>query len=260
MKVIKFRNAHADEIEIRVGATTESGFSLLLYKTARVDANILDESVGQFNWQKKFYQVKNTMICEIGINVNYDDETKEPLWVWKGDAGDESNTEAIKGEASDSFKRAGFAWNICRSLYTAPFIWINKDNDNDPKKTRYEVKTIEYTNNEITKLVIINAKTKKVAYSMGDENKVSQNAQKPQENTKPQPSPVVKNEDSDDENMPIHEQEKEWLQQYMGNLSAENYDKVLNWLFKKFGTKTIGELTASQGIIAVNSLKKAGIK
>ena len=89
---------------------------------------------------------------------------------------------------------------------------------------------------------------------------MSQNAQKPQENTKPQPSPVAKNEDSDDENMPIHEQEKEWLQQYMGNLSAENYDKVLNWLFKKFGTKTIGELTASQGIIAVNSLKKAGIK
>ena len=140
MKTLTFRNAKPNEIELRVGATNDSGFSLLLYKTARVDANILDETVGAFNWQKRFYQVKNTMICSIGINVNYDDETKEPLWIWKDDAGDESNTEAIKGEASDSFKRAGFAWNICRSLYSSPFIWIKKDQDNDPKKSHYQVK------------------------------------------------------------------------------------------------------------------------
>ena len=92
MKTLEFRNARADELELRVGSTNDKGFSLLIYKTARTDANILDETVGAFNWQKKFYQVKNTMICEIGI---YNEERKE--WVWKGDAGDESNTEAIKG-------------------------------------------------------------------------------------------------------------------------------------------------------------------
>ena len=80
MKTIQFRKLKADEIELRVGATNESGFSLLLYKTARVDANILDETVGAFNWQKRFYQVKQTMICEIGINVNYDkDNEQEPF-------------------------------------------------------------------------------------------------------------------------------------------------------------------------------------
>ena len=82
MKELKFRNLNKDEIEVRVGA----GGTLLLYKTARVDANVLDSTVGCFNWQKRFYQVKQTMICEVGINVNYDDETKEPLWVFKGDA------------------------------------------------------------------------------------------------------------------------------------------------------------------------------
>ena len=173
MEKLAFRNARADEIELRVGSTNETGFSLLLYKTARVDANILDETVGQFNWQKRYYQVKSTMICEIGI---YNEERKE--WVWKGDAGDESNTEAIKGEASDSFKRAGFAWNICRSLYSAPFIWIKKDQDNDPKKSHYSVKEIDYKNNEISKLVITNDKTKQVVFSMGSTEKVSQTTQK----------------------------------------------------------------------------------
>ena len=43
MKELKFRKLRADEIELRVASTTESGFSLLLYKTARVDANVLDE-------------------------------------------------------------------------------------------------------------------------------------------------------------------------------------------------------------------------
>ena len=150
MGKLTFRDLRADEIELRVGATTETGFSLLLYKTARVDANILDETVGPFNWQKRFYQVKNTMICSVGINVNYDDETKEPYWVWKDDAGDESNTEAIKGEASDSFKRAGFAWGIGRALYTSPFVWITKDQNNDPKKSHYSVSEIGYTNGEIS--------------------------------------------------------------------------------------------------------------
>ena len=83
--MIKFRNLTKDEVEVRVGG----GNSLLLYKTARVDAEVLDETVGQENWQKKFYQVKNTMICSIGININYADHSKEPFWIWKDDGGDD---------------------------------------------------------------------------------------------------------------------------------------------------------------------------
>ena len=36
----------------------------------------------------------------------------------------ESNTEAEKGLASDSFKRACVNWGIGRELYSAPKIWI----------------------------------------------------------------------------------------------------------------------------------------
>lgn len=173
MKEIKFRDLLPQEIDLRVGATTESGFSLLLYKDARVDMNILDETIGQFNWVKDFYQVKNTLMCKVGINIYYDNENKEPLFIYKADAGDESNTEAIKGEASDSFKRACFNWGIGRKLYTSPFVWIKKDENNDPKKSHYLVKEIGYDDKAITRLVIVNEKTKQVVYSYGSTDKVA---------------------------------------------------------------------------------------
>ena len=42
----KFRDLRADEIECRVQSVKENGLVLLLYKDARVDMNILDETVG----------------------------------------------------------------------------------------------------------------------------------------------------------------------------------------------------------------------
>ena len=49
------------------------------------------------------------------------------MWVSKQDVGTESYTEAEKGQASDSFKRACFNWGIGRELYTAPFIWCKAE-------------------------------------------------------------------------------------------------------------------------------------
>ena len=221
--MLKFRKLKAEEIELRVGATTDSGFSLLLYKTARVDANILDETVGQECWQKKFYQVKNTMICSLGILT-------ENGWIWKDDAGDESNTEAVKGEASDSFKRAGFAWGIGRELYTSPFVWITKDQNNDPKKSHYQVKEIDYKDNEISKLVIVNEKTGQVVFSKGSNQKVSQTSEK-----------VAKND-----NQPIDEKYKTLLQNYVGRLSAEKYSGFFNWLFYNYNVNNVADLTLEQ--------------
>lgn len=111
------RNLRADEIEARVAHVTETGCSVLLYKTARVDAAMLDELVGAENWQCEFYTEKGSLFCRIGIWTG-------EQWVWKSDAGAPSNMEAQKGEASDAFKRAGFKWGIGRELYTAPFIWV----------------------------------------------------------------------------------------------------------------------------------------
>lgn len=122
--MLKFRDLTADEIDCRVQSVKEKGLVLLLYKDARVDQNILDETVGAENWQREHYECKGNLFCRVGIDTNALAENAAPRWVWKADCGTESNTEAQKGEASDSFKRACFNWGIGRELYTSPFIWI----------------------------------------------------------------------------------------------------------------------------------------
>jgi hypothetical protein len=122
---LKFRKLNADEIDVRVATVKENGVSLLLYKDARVDQNLLDETVGPFRWQRDHKELKGVIYCGIGI---YNEKANQ--WVWKWDAGSESFADKEKGEASDSFKRAGFNWGIGRELYTSPFIWVNKENVN----------------------------------------------------------------------------------------------------------------------------------
>lgn len=112
-----FRDLRADEIEVRVAQAKESGVSLLLYKDARCDQNILDETVKPMNWMR--HHTRDNANCIVSI---WDKD--KGMWVEKEDTGTESNTEKEKGLASDSFKRACFNWGIGRELYTAPFIWI----------------------------------------------------------------------------------------------------------------------------------------
>ena len=109
----KFRLLRPDEIECRVSRVSEKGVVLLLYKTARTDADLLDETVGSENWENDFRVIDGVLYGGICING-----------MWKWDAGTESNTEAEKGRASDAFKRAGFKWGIGRELYSAPFTFI----------------------------------------------------------------------------------------------------------------------------------------
>ncbi len=116
-----FRDLRADEIDVRVARVKADGVVLLLYKDARVDQNILDETFTPFRWQREHKELKGNIYCGISI---YDDERKQ--WVTKWDCGKESFSEAEKGESSDSFKRAGFNWGIGRELYTSPFIYIPK--------------------------------------------------------------------------------------------------------------------------------------
>ena len=115
-----FRNLRADEVELRAQTIKGNGLSLLIYKDARADMNLLDEAVGPMNWQKEYS--RDNRNCKVSI---WDDEKGQ--WISKEDTGTESNTEAEKGLASDSFKRACFNWGIGRELYTAPFIWISSD-------------------------------------------------------------------------------------------------------------------------------------
>lgn len=153
---MKFRDLTANEIECRVQSVKQNGLVLLLYKDARCDMNILDETVGAENWQREHYECKGNLFCRVGIcPPNF----TMPNWVWKSDCGTESNTEAQKGEASDSFKRACFNWGIGRELYTAPFIWISADkcNINNGKcYDTFEVEKVIIENKRITALAIRN--------------------------------------------------------------------------------------------------------
>ena len=118
-----FRTLKPDEIECRVSQCSERGVSILLYKTARTDADLLDETVGAERWENDFKLVDGVLYGGIGI-----DYAGNGNLTWKWDAGTESNTEADKGRASDAFKRAGFKHGIGRELYSAPRIWVAAKN------------------------------------------------------------------------------------------------------------------------------------
>lgn len=166
---MKFRTLKADEIECRVSTINEKGLSLLLYKDARADQTLLDETVGSMNWQR--HHSRDNANCIVSI---WDEDKKQ--WVEKEDTGTESYTEKEKGLASDSFKRACFNWGIGRELYTAPFVWIPASkcaivDGRNGKKTCYDrffVEKISYdSKRRICELYIANSKTKKNVFSFG---------------------------------------------------------------------------------------------
>lgn len=166
---MNIRTLRSDEIDVRVQSITDKnkvGAVLLLYKDARVDMNILDETFGIFGWQRGHEVINNNLFCTIELK---DKETGE--WVKKQDVGTESNTEKEKGQASDSFKRAGVNVGIGRELYTSPFIWVELSEDEYyvsgqstklKNNVKFTVASIAYNGNrEISELVIFDNKGNK---------------------------------------------------------------------------------------------------
>lgn len=179
---LSFRDLRADEIDCRVSSISEKGLSLLLYKDARCDMNILDETVGAYNWQRSHNRDNANCIVSIW-------DSEKTQWISKEDTGTESNTEAAKGLASDSFKRACFNWGIGRELYTAPFIWVSASDckitkRNDDKYACYDkfsVKEITIKDKKIIGLSILNNSTKKTVYTGGKVSKDKTETQNPSE-------------------------------------------------------------------------------
>ena len=159
---MNFRRLRADEIDCRISTCSAKGVSILLYKDARCDMNILDETVGAENWQRKHKIIDGNLYCSVGIYIPQMD-----MWVWKQDVGTESYTEKEKGQASDSFKRACFNWGIGRELYTSPFMWVGardlatlrEVNGKYTCNDRFRVTRLEYDGNRICLVVILNEKT-----------------------------------------------------------------------------------------------------
>ena len=146
----------AEEIECRVGTIRGNGLTLLLYKDARTDMRILNETYGNGYWQRTHEVINGNLFCNIEV---WNDKINQ--WVKKQDVGTESFTEKEKGEASDSFKRAGFNFGIGVELYTSPFIWITprkdmkpniKDLNNEPANEFYLYKQNAYTTKTVFKV------------------------------------------------------------------------------------------------------------
>lgn len=177
---LKFRPLRECEIDVRVGTIGDGYATLLLYKDARVDMNILDETVGPMNWQRDHKEIKGNLYGGVGIW-----DAKKAEWIWKWDCGVESNTEKEKGESSDSFKRACTNAGIGRELYNSPRIKVNCATDRFTDKnglTKYRLsnqwqfwgafvsKIIYGEDRSIIHLEICNSKGE-VIYSMDEQPK-----------------------------------------------------------------------------------------
>lgn len=234
-----FRTLRADEIELRVGSVSKKGATLLLYKDARCDQNILDETVGPMNWQR--HHSRDNANCVVSI---WDSEKKQ--WVEKEDTGTESQTEKEKGLASDSFKRACVNWGLGRELYTAPFIFIEcptrpKENGRgfDLEDRFYfsgwKVKEVVYDwTRSIWKLVIADARGA-IAYTWENKNV-------PLDNPKGR----------------ISEMDARVMKERMEEMGME-VAPVLKWIEQKSGysARSIDELTREQYLLCDAAVSKA---
>ena len=176
MSMKEIRVLKANEIECRVGQTGKqrngsAWCSLLLYKDARCDQRILDELFGPLGWQRRHEAVNGQVCCIVSVK---DPDSNE--WIEKEDVGTESNTEAVKGQFSDSFKRACFNLGIGRELYTSPKIFITLNNNEWTEsngkvrlnaKTVFEVAEIDYDEaRNINKLTLVDGNGA-VRYQLG---------------------------------------------------------------------------------------------
>jgi hypothetical protein len=131
-----------DEVEFRVQSINKGGYAtILVYKDARADMARLDEAVGVLGWKRE--HVNNNANCIVSI---WNADTNQ--WISKEDTGTESQAEAKKGLASDSFKRACFNWGIGRELYDYPVIKIklkDKEYDKATNKPTWDFKLKEWS-------------------------------------------------------------------------------------------------------------------
>lgn len=137
MDLIKMQEPlNVNQIDFRIQSINNGKYATILaYKDARADMQRLDESLGVLNWKRE--HTRDNKNCIVSI---WDDKKKQ--WISKEDTGTESQAEAQKGLASDSFKRACFNLGIGRELYDYPLIQIKLNDDEvmETGKTRPKYK------------------------------------------------------------------------------------------------------------------------
>ena len=228
---MEIRLLRADEIECRIGTINEKGLSLLLYKDARADMKILDETFGVFGWKRTHQSIDGNLYCTVEI---WDSEKQS--WIAKQDVGTVGYTEKEKGQASDSFKRACVSVGIGRELYSAPFIWVSaqkckiqRRNDKLICYDKFSVSEISYSKDrEITALSIVNSGTGEVVYSMFPKN--------------------------------VHNAQPVSMQFCEFDSELKRTGVLLDTVLSRYGVKSINEMTPEMLGKAINSLKRTKSK
>lgn len=244
----EIRLLHADEIECRVAMVTEKGVSLLLYKDARVDQKILDETFSVFGWKRSHQMIDGNLYCTVEV---WDEEKKQ--WIGKQDVGTESYAEKEKGQASDSFKRACVNWGIGRELYSAPFIWlpaervtIQQINGKYVIKDRFQVTGIDYSDKrEIAELQIQNQKGEIVySYYSGKKNETVQKQTKTTKGNSAQVKTKLA---------------EKAMQNRLDELQKELDRTGVSWqaVLKRYGLTDINQMTMEQYRDAMAGLRKS---
>lgn len=245
----KFRKLNADEIEVRVKTVGEKGATALLYKTARTDMQVLDETVGADCWSCDYKEIKGNLFCGITING-----------VTKWDCGIESREDSEgnekKGEASDAFKRAGFRWGIGRELYTSPFIFLNVKTEKDkngkfviPAFATFSVKSIGYEGNRISSLSIVDDKSGATVYTFPRQYKVDHEYPAAPEQPKPE---TVTNAESNLRREIIKLVKDAGRDEQKAKMFCEEYIEGKYKVFVTFDEMNLGQLAACK--IEVNNM------
>ncbi|MCK5609196.1 hypothetical protein KAR91_45400 [Candidatus Pacearchaeota archaeon] len=102
----------------------KSKATCVAYIDARDVMDRLDE-VCTYGWHRNHEELKGRIYAGVGIIL----PSGKVMWRW--DCGTESNTEAEKGESSDSFKRAAVNTGVGRFLYDLDIQYV----DANEKKT-----------------------------------------------------------------------------------------------------------------------------
>ena len=197
MKGINFKGLLPDQVEVRPIDTRQRGESTLsLYINSRSAANILDSTVGAYNWQLEYKDVGGRIFGRLSIR---DPSTGE--WISKEDTGSESNIEADKGLSSDILKRCLARWG-CDFLYTAPKIKIKcpdsyyfNANGVERMTMTFSVKHIAYEGRRISQLTIVD-RFDKVVFDWSLDSKTISRSQQEQLTVGQQPtSQTISNEE-----------------------------------------------------------------
>lgn len=283
------RLLRADEIECRVSIINERGLALLLFKDARVDQKILDETFTPFGWRRTHQSIEGNLYCTVEV---WDKEKSQ--WIAKQDVGTTSYSEKEKGQASDSFKRACFNWGIGRELYTAPFIWITAEAVKIQKKDnkfvtseKFSVEAISYNEQrEIIELVIVNGRGCKV-YEMRQSISAGQQSLSGQQNSMEQKNLSGQRSSTEQKNLAgqrssteqkslagqqsqtgqkasVRQEEKKGgitdMQREALQKELERTGVPIETVLARYKIQKIGEMTADIYLKALNSLKRSKTK